>query len=182
MRRRNTVLYKGRENEKMGKKNNLHIGNIGGNFSVGGDIVSGDKITITDKSTTIQYGFKREEDKDAFVSNIHELSTIMKHMQSHIETIEGLAENQRKEILDEMTRRMDELKSVKEEADAIPPRQEVPHKKAQTIEGYLDKAGKLMERLQKIGEKATDFANKIVPLASKALPILISIRKLFGLP
>jgi len=167
----------------MGKKDNLHIGNIGGNFSVRGDIVAGDKITITDKSnTTITYGFKREEDKEAFVSQIDELRTIMEHIRSHIETIEGLAENQRKEILDEMTRQMDELKSAKEEADAIPPSLEAPHKKAQTIEGYLDKAGKLMEKLQKIGEKATDFANKIVPLASKALPILINIRRLFGLP
>ena len=46
-------------------KGGFHIGSVGGNasFGAGGDIVAGDKITQTTTTTTVNHGFKRDDDK-----------------------------------------------------------------------------------------------------------------------
>jgi cob(I)alamin adenosyltransferase len=167
----------------MSKKSELHIGSIGGNLSVGGDIVAGDKTTTGDSSITIiNYGFKKEEDKVEFVSQIDELISMINQIISHMDKIEGFDKNKKLEIINEITKQVKTLKTAKEEADGFPVGQEAPKEKAKTIEGCLDKTKNLMGKLQKTGAKIAGFGNKILPLVSKALVILVNVRTLFGLP
>ncbi|MGA1839685.1 MAG: hypothetical protein ACMUIU_03585 [bacterium] len=167
----------------MSKKNELHFGNIGGNLNVGGDIVAGDKITTIDSSTTnINYGFKRKEDKEEFVYQIDELYSIMNQIRSQIDKIEGFDKDKKEKIIQEITEHAKFLKTAKEKADSLTIGQEAPQEKTKTIEECLNRSGTLMEKIQKMGAKIASFANKIEPIMSKALPILINIRKLFGLP
>lgn len=167
----------------MEKKSSLNIGNIGGDLNVGGDIVAGDKTTTSHKThTTINIGFKKEEDKAEFAAQIEELLSMMRQIQSMIEGITGLDKGKKEEITDEIARQLDALKTAKEEGRTLPVGEEAPEDKAETLKGCLDKAGTFMKKLQKIGEKTVEFADKIIPLISKALPVLVNVRNLFGLP
>lgn len=167
----------------MSKKSELHIGNIGGDLNVEGDIVAGDKITTNDSSITIiNYGFKREEDKAEFVSQIDELHSMMNQIRSQVDKIAGLDKNNKEEIIHEITGHVKSLKTAKEEADSLPVGQEASKEKAKDIEECLNRSGALMEKLKKMGTRISGFAKKVEPLLSKALPILINTRRLFGIP
>jgi hypothetical protein len=54
--------------------------------------------------------------------------------------------------------------------------------KAKLVGEYLDKTTTLMEKLQKMGETTAELTEKVVPFIVKALPTLLSVRHLFGLP
>lgn len=167
----------------MSKKSEFQIGNIGGNLSVGGDIVAGDKITTSGNSITItNYGFKKEEDKAEFVSQTDELISMINQIIPRMEKTEGLDEDKKLEIIKEITNQVKSLKTAKEEADSLTVGKEAPEEKAKTIEGCLDKTKNVMGKLQKMGAKIAGFGSNIFPLVSKALLILVNVRTLFGLP
>ena len=167
----------------MSKKSELHIGNIGGDLSVGGDIVAGDKITSSDNSITITtYGFRKEEDKEEFVSRTDELISMINQIISRMDKIQGLDKDKKSEIINEITKQMKSLKTAKEEADGLTVGQEAPKERVKTIGDCLDKTNNLMDKLQKIGAKIAGFGNNVLPLVSKAMMILVKVRTLFGLP
>src|SRR6266478_923210 len=64
-------------------KGGFHIGTVGGNasFSAGGDMVAGDKITQT-TATTVNNGFKQDDDKQKFLQQIDELRATLRELQA----------------------------------------------------------------------------------------------------
>jgi hypothetical protein len=61
----------------------FHIGTVGGNasFSAGGDMVAGDKITQS-TTTTVDNGFKQDNDKQKFLQQIDELRATLRDLQT----------------------------------------------------------------------------------------------------
>ena len=169
----------------------LSFGNIGGNAMVvqagadiQGDVVAGDKVVreTTTTTTTITYGFKQEADKTEFLQQIEALRATLREIRNAIGSLDGLDEDQKDELTTAVSQQVNDLKAVKEEAEKTPAGKEAPKEKADIVGKYLDKTTTLMEKLKKMGDATAAAAEKIIPAVVKALPLLASIRRLFGLP
>lgn len=173
----------------MSEKSSLNIGSVGGNLEVGGDIVAGDKvagdkITSTEETTTssVNNGFKKQEDKAEFIRQIDELRSMMRLMKNEIEAIEDISEDSKDEIVLEIMEQVKALKTANEEADTMPIDQTPPKDRVKKVEECLDRATTFMEKLQKFGEKSINFSGKILPIVSEISAGLFNVRSLFGLP
>jgi TolA-binding protein len=172
--------------EKATQKGGFHFGNVGGDVDMdaGGDIVAGDKTTTTTTTTTttITYGFKQEEDKAEFLKQIDELRTMMRQIRSEIDDLEGVDDDEKDDLVMEIGQQVKDLKTVKEEAEETTAGEEAPKEKAKLVGEYLDKTTTIMEKLKKMGEATAAATEKLAPYVVKALPLLASVRHLFGLP
>lgn len=166
------------------KESNFSFGNVGGNVGItqaggdvnhaGGDIVGRDKITTTDNSTTTYNGFKQEQDKQQFLTEIENLRTLLRSVKGEVETSAKLDEDKKDEMSLELMQQAKALKDVKEQATNLPAGQEAPKEQTLSLTDCLEKTGTLMEKAQAFGEKAAEFS-------IKAAPMLINLKSLFGL-
>lgn len=168
------------DEEQASQTGGFHFGKVGGDVKIdaGGDIVAGDKTT----TTTVHNGFKEEKDKEEFARQIDTLRASLRQMKSQIEGLEGFDEDDRDQIVMAIMQQVTALKEVQEEASGVPAGTEAPKDKAEIVGDYLDKTATLMKKLQIMGEKTVEFAEKVAPVVAKSLPILASARHLFGLP
>lgn len=157
----------------------FHFGNVGGNVSqsAGGDIVGGDKTT----TTTIQKGFADEEKKEQFHSEIEQLREALRAMKTEIEASVSLDQDKKDEVISEILQQVKALKEVKEKTAEVTPGP-APAKIATEIEGTLDRAGGIVDKLQGLAGKAGDVAETVGKFAVKYGPLILSARHLFGLP
>jgi hypothetical protein len=160
----------------------FHFGNIGGSVSqsAGGDIVGGDKTTTT--TTTTQIGFAGEEQKQQFHSEIEQLREALRAMKTEIEASASLDQDKKDEVIAQILQQVKELKEVKEKTAEVPPGAPAPAKVATEIEGALDRAGGIVDKLQGLAGKAGDVAETVGKFAMKYGPLILSARHLFGLP
>jgi hypothetical protein len=158
----------------------FQFGNVGGsvNLSAGGDIVGGDKTTTT--TTTI--GFADEQKKEQFHSEIEQLREALRTMKTEIEASVSLDQDKKDEVISEILQQVKSLKEVKEKTAAVPPGKPAPAKVATDIEGALDRAGGIVDKLQGLAGKAGDVAETVGKFAMKYGPLILSARHLFGLP
>jgi phage-related minor tail protein len=158
----------------------FHFGNVGGNVSqsAGGDIVGGDKTT----TSTTQIGFSGEEQKQQFHSEIEQLRAALRAMKTEIEASVSLDQDEKDEVISEILEHVKALKEVKEKTAEVPPGAPAPAKVATEIEGALDRAGGIVDRLQGLAGKAGDVAETVGKFAMKYGPLILSARHLFGLP
>jgi hypothetical protein len=165
-----------------GEGGGFHFGNIGGNVSqsAGGDIVGGDKTTTT--TTTIQKGFADEEKKEQFHSEIEQLREGLRAMKAEIEASVSLDQDKKDEVISEILQQVKALKEMKEKTAAVPPGGPAPAKIVTEIEGTLDRAGGIVDKLQGLAGKAGDVAETVGKFAVKYGPLILSARHLFGLP
>jgi hypothetical protein len=166
------------------KGGGFHFGNIGGNVSqsAGGDVVGGDKTATTTTTTTIQKGFADEEKKDQFHSEIEQLREGLRAMKTEIEASAALDQDKKDEAIAEILQQVKALKEVKEKTAELPPGKPAPKQVATEIEGTLDRAGGIFDKLKTLAGKAGDVAETVGKFAEKYGPLILSAGKLFGLP
>jgi hypothetical protein len=161
----------------------FNIGSVGGNVSLsaGGDIVAGDKTTQT-TTTTINNGFKQEDDKQKFLQQIDELRAALRELQARVAEAPGLSEDAKDKIAADVMRQVNVLREAKDKAVGLPAAQQPPPDTLQVIEGGLTSTGTVLDAVATLCDKAIGVGEKVQPYLSKALPILLSARHLFGLP
>jgi hypothetical protein len=174
-------------NVQFGK---VSFGNVGRNVNMVqaggdlvGDVVAGDNIInqIPGATTPLKYGFKQDADKAKFLQQIEELRTTLREIKTAIEALNELDDDQKDETAMAVMQQAKDLKTVKETAETIVISQEASKEQVGQVRKSLDKTTILMEKLKKMGE-ATAALEKIIPAIVKALPLLASVRRLFGLP
>ena len=160
----------------------FHFGNVRGNViqRAGGDIVAGDKTTTT--TITTQIGFADEQKKQQFHSEIEQLRETLQAMKAEIEASLSLDQDKKDEAISEILQQVQALKKVKEKATEVTPGKAVPAKIASEIEGALDRAGGIVDKLQTVAAKTGDVAETVGKFAVKYGPLILSARHLFGLP
>jgi hypothetical protein len=161
----------------------FHIGTVGGNasFSAGGDIIAGDKTTQT-TTTTVNNGFRQNDDKQRFLQQIDELRATLRELQTKTAEAPGLSQDAKDEIAAEVMQQVNVLKKAKDEAAGMPVAQQPPPGTLQVIQQGLESTGTVLDKVTTLCDKAVGIGEKIEPYVSKALPILLSARHLFGLP
>jgi chromosome segregation ATPase len=164
-------------------KGGFRIGTVGGNasFNAGGDMVAGDKITQT-TTTTVNDGFKQDDDKQKFLQQIEELRATLRELQAKMAEAPGLSQDAKDEIAAEVLQQVNVLKKAKDEAAGLPVAQQAPRETLQVIQQGLESTGTVLDKVKCLCDKAAGIGEKIEPYVSKALPILLSARHLFGLP
>jgi uncharacterized phage infection (PIP) family protein YhgE len=164
-------------------KGGFHIGTVGGNasFSAGGDMVAGDKITQT-TTTTVENGFKQDDDKQKFLQQIEELRATLRELQAKTAEAPGLSQDAKDEIAAEVLQQVNALKKAKDEAAGLSVARQPPRETLQVIKQGLESTGTVLDKVTSLCDKAVGLGEKIEPYVSKALPILVSARHLFGLP
>ena len=150
----------------------FHFGNIGGNVSqnAGGDIVGGDKTT----TITRQIGFAGEAQKQQFHSEIEQLREALRAMKTEIEASTSLDQDKKDEVISEILQQVKALKEVKEKTAEIAPGKAAPSEVATEIEGALDRAGGIVDRLQSLAGKAGDVADTVGKFAMRYGPLILS--------
>jgi hypothetical protein len=164
-------------------KGGFHIGTVGGyaSFSAGGDMVAGDKVTQTTTST-VKNGFKQDDDKQKFLQQIEELRATLRELQAKTAEAPGLSQDAKDEIAAEVLQQVNVLKKAKDEAAGLPVAQQPPRETLQVIEQGLETTGTVLDKVTTLCDRAVGIGEKVEPYVSKALPILLSARHLFGLP
>jgi hypothetical protein len=164
------------------KKGNFNFGNISGNATVnqaggdinqaGGDIVRGNKITSTDNSTNY-IGFKKETDKEQFLTELENLRSLLRSVKGEIETSHSLDEDKRDEMSLALIQQTKALKDVKEKVITLPAGKEATPEQSSSLSHCLETTGELMDKAQSFGEKVAE-------LSIKAAPVLVMLKSLFG--
>ena len=175
-------------NEKSGSS---QFGNIGGSVSAGGNIVGGDNVgrdkiggdnVGRDKITTTQTGFVGEEQKQQFHSEIEQLREALRTMKAEIEASASLDQDKKDEVISEILQQVKALKEVDEKTAEVPPGKPAPAKVATEVEGALDRAKGIVDKLQSLAAKTGDVAESVIKFAKNYGPLILSARHLFGLP
>jgi len=167
-------------NEKS--KGGFHFGNVGRDVKVkaGGDVVGGDKTTTT--TTTIKNGFAGDQQKQQFQSQIDQLREALQAMKTEIERSASLGQEKKDQVINEIQQQVNALKEVKQETADVPTGKPAPAEIATKVEGALDRAGGIVEKLEGLATKAADIGETVGKFALKYGPLILSARHLFGLP
>lgn len=163
----------------------FHFGSVGGgvNVNAGGDLVGGDKTTTTTTTTTtIEKGFAGDEQKQQFQSEIDQLREALRAMKTEIEASASLDQDKKDEVISDILEQIKALKEVKEKTADVPTGEPAPAKIATKVEGALDRAGGIVEKLQGVATKSVEIAETVGKFAGKYGPLILSARHLFGLP
>jgi hypothetical protein len=146
--------------ERTNKRGGFHIGKVGGNveMTAGGDIVGGDK-TIT---TTIQKGFRMEEQKQQFQAQIDQLRQALRAVKAEIESSPSLSDDQKEEAAGEILQHVKALKEVKEKTAELPAGKQAPADVGSLVETTLDRAGGIIDKLQSLARTTGEVAGKLV--------------------
>jgi DNA repair exonuclease SbcCD ATPase subunit len=148
------------------------------NVTAGGDVVAGDKTT----TTTIEKGFAGDQQKQQFQSEIDQLREALQAMKTEIEASASLQQDKKDEVINGILEQIKALKEVKEKTADVPTGKPAPAEIATKVEGALDRAGGIVEKLQGLATKTGDVAETVGKFAVKYGPLILSTRHLFGLP
>jgi len=162
----------------------FHFGNVGrdAKMNAGGDIVAGDKQTVTTTTTSIQSGFQSEEQKQEFQKQLEALREALRDIKAKVEAGAGLSADQKDELTTEILQQVKALKEVKETTADLPPGQKPPADIGKMVESNLDKAGGILDKLKEVEQKSAELAAPVGKFALKYGPLVLSARHLFGLP
>jgi hypothetical protein len=168
-------------NEKS--KGGFHFGNVGGDVKVKarGHVVGGDQ-NITTTTTTIERGFAGDQQKQQFQSEIDQLREALQAMKAEIEASASLQQDKKDEVISGILEQIKALKEVKEKTADVQTGKPAPAKIATKVEGALDRAGGIVDKMQGLATKTGDVAETVGKFAVKYGPLLLSARHLFGLP
>lgn len=167
-------------------KGGFHFGNIGGpvNFNAGENIVSGDQTTTTTTATTItiEKGFAGEAQKQQFHSEIEQFREALRAMKEEIEASASLDQDKKDEVVSDIVDQVKTLKEVKEKTAAVPAGEPAPANIATEVDGALDRASGIIDKLKDLATKTWEGAETVGEIAAKYGPLILSARHLFGLP
>ena len=162
----------------------FHFGNVGrdAKMNAGGDIVAGDKQTVTTTTTTVQSGFQSEEQKQEFQKQLEALREALRDIKAKVEASAGLSADEKDELTTEILQHVKALKEVKETTADLPPGRKPPADISKMVESNLEKASGILDKVQAVEKKSADLAANVGAFAVKYGPLVLSARHLFGLP
>jgi len=162
----------------------FHFGNVGrdAKMTAGGDIVAGDKHTVTTTTTTIQSGFQSEEQKQEFQEKLDALREALREIKGKLEASAELSADEKDELTTEILQHLKALKDVKETAAGLPPGQKPPADIGKMVDSNLEKASGFLDKVQAVVKKSAELGGSIGEFALKYGPLVLSARHLFGLP
>ncbi len=162
------------------KKSGINIGNVGGslNINAGGDIVGGDK-KVGDTNITI--GFKKEEDKSEFLGKINELKSYIREINNETKNINTIDDDKKDDLIISLTQQLKNMKDVEGKVKSVSTETKPSKDIIELVKNNLDNFEDIIKEIKKENGEG-GILNKILPIAEKALPILLSARHLFGLP
>lgn len=163
--------------EKASGQGGFHFGPVGGNVNVQarGDVVGRDKVMTTTTTTGLQ-----QADKDQFLKQIEELRSALRELKAGVEAAGELGQDERDELVVEITQRVVELKVAKEQAAALPAGSKPAAESASGVKDSLDKAGMVLQKVGVLADRAAEVGGKLGPVLAKALPLLASARSVLG--
>jgi hypothetical protein len=164
-----------------GQKGGFHFGNVGRNVDItaGGDVVSGDKITMT---STITHGFQGDGQKQQFQEQVDQLRAALIDLRAAIEGSKTLPEAKKREAAAQIADSDEALRTVKDVAAEIPAGKRAPEEATTTVQTKLERAAGIIATLKTLTESAVDLAASVGTFAAKYGPLILSSRHLFGLP
>jgi len=167
--------------ENKSTRGGIQIGKVLGGVSLrsGGDIVAGDKVTTT---TTHQYGFRTDGDKDEFQRQLDLLRQALREIKGQIEASDVLSADDRDEASALILQNVNALKEVKEKTASLVAGQKAAPEIGNMVESNLDHASNILEKLESVTKKGSELTANITELAVKYGPLILSARHLFGLP
>ncbi|MCP4697624.1 MAG: hypothetical protein GY862_12350 [Gammaproteobacteria bacterium] len=168
-------------------QSDIKFGKIGRDASVqqaggdiaGRDVISGDKIGRDQVSAAQK--FQNEQDKQEFIAQLEQLRGALREIKTEVEQARELSEDDKDALAMEIMQRIQDLKAAGEEAQTVPAGEQTPPETRKSLMEYLQAAGSLVEKTQKMSEKAAELTLKLAPAVSRAMPLLIKARQLFGL-
>jgi len=175
-------------------KSGISIGSIGNisdisSLAIGGDAVGGDKVVgnkvggdfvgrdhIVAGDAAIQHavGFSTQAAQQQFITEIDSLRKMIVEAKGQIELQAG-EQQEAQQLISELSELVKSLREAQNQAKELPIGEPAPPEVADTLNGYLAAAEKLIEKAQVFGEKVKELALKIAPIA---LPLLAKIRLL----
>jgi hypothetical protein len=141
--------------------------------TAGGDIVGRDKVTT---ATTFAQG-----EKDQFLQQVEHLQAALREAKAAVEAAAHLDQDARDTLAAEIARQVVDLKAAKDAAAAIPAGSTPGGEPAGRVGASLLKTATLLEKLGAIADKAAEVGGTLGAALAKALPLLASARRLFGL-
>jgi hypothetical protein len=147
-------------------------------MNTGGDIVAGDKAT----TTVIQEGFAGEEQKHQFRAQLDILCDALQALKTEIEAHPKLTADQKEKAESEILGNMNVLKGVKAETATVRVSEKPPTDVISTVDTALRRTGGVMDKLQGLAKTTVDVAEEIGAFSVKYGPLILSARRLFGLP
>jgi hypothetical protein len=163
----------------------FHFGNIGrdAKMNAGGDIVAGDKHTVTTTTTTAIYsGFQSEEQKQKFQKLLESLREALRDIKAKLEVSTGLIADEKDELTAEILQHVKALKEVKEATADLPPGQKPPADMGKMVETNLEKTSNFLDKVQAVAKKSAELGATVGEVAKKYGPLVLSARHLIGLP
>lgn len=166
--------------EHTNTKGGFHFGTVGGNVAMtaGGDIVGGDKTT----TTTIQKGFRAEDQKQQFQAQIEQLREALRAVKAEIDASPSLSNDQKEEAVGEILQHVNALKEVKAKTAELPAGKQAPADIGSLVETTLDRTGGILDKLQNLAKTTGEVAGTVGEFGVKYGPLILSARHLFGLP
>src|SRR5262245_22177760 len=112
------------------RRGGIHVGNVGRDVRIhaGGDVVGGDKTTTT------THGFRSEDEKDRFQTEIEALRETLREIKAHIEASSEVSADDKDELGAEILQHVKDLKSTKEQTAPLNAGQVPPASVAKGIE------------------------------------------------
>ncbi len=151
-------------------------------INAGGDVVGRDKVTTTTTTTTTNSaGFKDQANKDEFVAQLDELRDALRDIRSQIAGVEQLDEDAKEELEAEILQQVQALKDSRQQAEQIDVGQPPAGDTIELVKATLAETEGFLGKITKIGETATEFSTDVAPIVARALPLLASATRFFGL-
>src|SRR5206468_2228414 len=120
--------------------------------------------------------------KKQFQSEIDQLREWLRAMKADIEASVSLDQDKKDQAISDILQQVNALKEVKEKTADVSPGKPAPPEIATKVEGALDSAGGIVDKLQALATKTGDVAETVGKFAVKYGPLILSARHLFGLP
>jgi uncharacterized protein YukE len=170
----------------MPDQSSLNITNVTGNITfgsghvAGGHVVMGNKTTTT--TSTVQNGFKGEEDKLEFQAKLDQFAKTLQQMQKLLEIEDGISDADKQSIAAEVAKQVTASVELKRVIASAPAGAPAPAPVAEQVNKVLEGAGGFVKKIEAVVEKAGPTAETVLSVTKKALPILLAARGLFGIP
>lgn len=158
----------------------IAFGDVGGSVQLhaGGDIVGGDKST----SQTPIGAFAEDSRKQSFLADLDALRQALRELRTQLDANAELDADAKDEIVLELVGQIKALAEAKTAAAQLPVGHTPGPGVAARVESALKRAGGLLEALEAVGRKGAGVATIVGEFAAKYGPLLLSARRLFGLP
>lgn len=138
--------------------------------------------TVNETTTQGERCFVGEEQKQQFQTQIEQLRETLRAMKAAVEAHPTLSADEKEAMVAEIIQHVSALRAVKEKTASVAVGKAAPTDIATAVETTLDRASGVIDKLKTVAQNAGDVGAKLGDFAVKYGPLLLSARRLFGLP